>query len=93
MPVLGMFGNAMRSAQRRPLTPEEEAAMQQPRPRGSMGGMASGMASARPLFGGQMMQQSLMAQMPPELAGEQPPGGSMAPTEDPSLAPAPGPIA
>ena len=44
-------------------------------------------------MGGQMMQQSLMAQMPPELAGEQPPGGSMAPTEDPSLAPAPGPIA
>ena len=44
-------------------------------------------------MGGLMMQQSLMAQMPPELAGEQPPGGSMAPTEDPSLAPAPGPIA
>lgn len=63
MPVLGMFGNAMRSAQRRPLTPEEEAA-QQARPRSSMGGIASGMASARPLFGGQMMQQRPAAKPP-----------------------------
>ena len=63
MPVLGMFGNAMRSAQRRPLTPEEEAA-QQARPRSSMSGIASGMASARPLFGGQMMQQRPAAKPP-----------------------------
>ena len=48
-------------------------------------------------MGGAMMQAQLMAQMPPELAGpeggQQPPGGSMAPTEDPGPAPAPGPIA
>lgn len=48
-------------------------------------------------MGGQQMQQALMAQMPPELAQEdgqtQPPGGSMAPIEDPGPAPAPGPQA
>lgn len=43
-------------------------------------------------MGGQMMQQALMAQMPPEVAAEdqqgiQPPSGSMAPTEDPGPAP------
>lgn len=58
MAVLGMFGNALRSAQRRPLTPEEEAA-QQANPRSSMGGIASGMASARPLFGGSMPQAQM----------------------------------
>lgn len=47
-------------------------------------------------MGGQQMQQALMGQMPPEVvaedaeaAGMQPPGGSMAPTEDPGPAPAP----
>jgi hypothetical protein len=47
-------------------------------------------------MGGQQMQQALMAQMPPEVAakdaeaaGMQPPGGTMAPTEDPGPAPAP----
>lgn len=44
-------------------------------------------------MGGAQMQQQLLAQMPPELAAEdnatQPPGGSMAPTEDPGPAPAP----
>ena len=49
-------------------------------------------------MGGQQMQQALMAQMPPEVAGadqqtQQPPSGTMAPTEDPGPAPAPGPIA
>lgn len=48
-------------------------------------------------MGGAQMQQQLLAQMPPELGGgdegqPQPPGGSMAPTEDPGPAPAPGPI-
>lgn len=45
-------------------------------------------------MGGQQMQQQLMAQMPPELGQEggqqQPPSGSMAPTEDPGPAPMPG---
>ena len=47
-------------------------------------------------MGGAMMQQQLLAQMPPELADQgqqQPPSGSMSPTEDPGPAPAPGPMA
>lgn len=49
-------------------------------------------------MGGQQMQQALMAQMPPDVAAQdqqtqQPPSGTMAPTEDPGPAPAPGPIA
>ncbi len=55
MPVLGMFGNAMRTAQRRPLTPEEEAAMQQAAP--APGAAMQHMNRRRPLIGGQMMQQ------------------------------------
>lgn len=52
-------------------------------------------------MGGAQMQAALMAQMPPELqqegggaepAGMQPPGGSMAPIEDPGPAPAGPPI-
>lgn len=53
-------------------------------------------------MGGMQMQAALAAQMPSDLGQaaapgdeqtQQPPGGSMAPTEDPGPAPAPGPIA
>lgn len=47
-------------------------------------------------MGGAIMQQKLMAQMPPEVAaqdaeamGQQPPGGTMAPTADPGPGPVP----
>jgi len=70
MPILGMFGGARRLSGQRKLTPEEEAA-QQARPRRSMGEMASGLPSASPLFGGQMMRelpQQKQQQPPPPQA-------------------------
>lgn len=64
MPILGMFGGARRLSGQRRLTPEEEAA-QQSRPRRSMGEMASGLPSARRLFGGQMMSDLPNPPAPP----------------------------
>lgn len=62
-----LIGGARRLAAQRGLTPEEQGA-QQPRPGGSMGGVASRMASALPLFGGQMMQQMPQPPPPPQQA-------------------------
>lgn len=66
----GLFGGGIRLSGQRRLTPEEEAA-QQSRPRRSMGEMASGLPSASPLFGGQMMRelpQQKQQQPPPPQA-------------------------
>ena len=66
----GLFGGGIRLSAQRMLTPEEEAA-QQSRPRRSMGEMASGLPSASPLFGGQMMRelpQQKQQQPPPPQA-------------------------
>ena len=66
----GLFGGGIRLSAQRMLTPEEEAA-QQSRPRRSMGEMASGLPSASPLFGGQMMrelpQQKQQLSPPPQV--------------------------
>lgn len=66
----GLFGGGIRLLAQRMLTPEEKAA-QQSRPRRSMGEMASGLPSASPLFGGQIMRelpQQKQQQPPPPQA-------------------------
>ena len=74
----GLIGGARRIAAQRGLTPEEQAA-QQSRPRSSTAGMGNtlAMASARPLFGGQMMQAQPMPQMQQPQPQQQPKRPSM----------------